>query len=62
MRLRSTARREETGGVHPENVYEMGLSVSCTDDSVDSTSKVLVSIMMSASVSNKEKMIGLSPS
>ena len=51
MRLRATAEQEEIDGVHPENVCETGLSVSCIDESVDSTSRVLVSVMMSASLS-----------
>ena len=46
MRLRANAEQEEIDGVRPENVFEMGLSVSCMDESVDSTSKVLVSVMM----------------
>ena len=53
--MRATAEQEEIDGVHLENVYEMGLSVSCIDESVDSTSKVLVSVMMSASLSLKPK-------
>ena len=47
--MRATAEQEEIDGVHQENVYEMDLSVSCIDESVDSTSRVLVSVMMSAS-------------
>ena len=52
MRLRLTAEQEEIDGVHPDNIYEMGLSVSCIDESVYSTSKVLVSVTMSASLRN----------
>ena len=52
-RLRVTAEQEEIDGVHSENVYEMGLSVSCIAESVGSSSKVLVSTMMSVSLSTK---------
>ena len=48
--MRATAEQEEIDGAHPEIVYEMCLSVSCIDESVDSTSKMLVSVMMSASL------------
>ena len=60
MRLRATAEQEEIDGVHPENVYEMGLSVCCIDESVDSTSKVLVSVMMSARLPLKLKHYDIS--
>ena len=33
-----TEEQEEIDGVHSENVCEMGLSVSCLDEYVDSTS------------------------
>ena len=52
--------QEEIGGVHPENVSDMGLSVSCIDESVDSTSKELVSVMVSASLSLKLKHYDIS--
>ena len=58
--MRATAEQEEIDGVHPGNVYEMGLSASCIDESVDSTSKVLVSVMMSASLSLKLKHYDIS--
>ena len=54
-RLRATAEQEEIDGVRPENVSHMGLSVSFIDESVDSTSKVLVSVVVSASLSLKLK-------
>ena len=54
-----TAEQDEIDEVHPENVYQMGLLVSCTNESVDSTSKVLGSIMMSVSLSNKVKSLKL---
>ena len=59
-RLRATPEQEEIDGVHPENVCEMGLSVSCMDESVDSTSKMLVSVIMSASLSLKLKHYDIS--
>ena len=58
-KLRATAEQEEIDGVHPENVYEI-VPMEDTDElhrripqdqSVDSTSKVLGSIMVSASLS-----------
>ena len=58
--MRAIAEQEEIDGVHPENVYEMGLSVSCMDESVDSTSSLLVSVMMSASLSLKLKHYDIS--
>ena len=54
-----TEEQEEIDGVHPENVCEMGLSVSCLDEYVDSTSKALISILMSVSLSNKENSLRL---
>ena len=61
--MRATAEQEEIDGVHSECVYEI-VPMQDTDDlhrrlvqdeSVDSTSKVLVSVMMSVSLSNKVK-------
>ena len=60
VRLRATVEQEKIDGVHQENVYEMGLSVSCIDESVDSTSQVLVSVMMSASLLLKLKHYDIS--
>ena len=56
VRLRTTARREEIDWVHSESVQEI-VPMQDTDESVDSTSKVLVLIMMSVSLSNKRKTI-----
>ena len=60
MRLRATAEQEEIDGVLSESVYEIVLSVSCINESVDSTSKVLVSVMMSPSLSLRLKRYDIS--
>ena len=57
-RLRATARREEIDWVRSESVYEI-VPMQNTDESVDSTSKVLVSILMSVSLSNEGKSLKL---
>ena len=49
-----TAKREEIDRVHSESVQEI-VPMQYTEESVDLISKVLVSIMMSLSLSNKGK-------
>ena len=61
MRLRATAEQEEIDGLHRENVCEMGLSVSGIDESLDTTSEVLVSVMMSANLSLNLKHCDILP-
>ena len=55
-----TGEQEEIDGAHPGNIYEVDLSVSCIDESVDPTSQMLVSVMMSASLSLKLKHYDIS--
>ena len=56
--LRTIAKREEVDWVHSESVHEV-VPKQDTDESVDSTSKVLVSIMMSVSLSIKGRPLKL---
>ena len=57
--MRTFAKHEEIDYVHSESVHEV-VPMQYTDESVDSTSKVLVSVMMSASVSFEVKHYDIS--